>query len=82
MLRDKFLEDLGILSDESRYPHLELLKATQLQLGYHVEVEKEKGQREKNAFNGWSRSYMKEHPNLQGEAGYHEFVFNLLTSLF
>ncbi|KAF9509076.1 hypothetical protein BS47DRAFT_1365530 [Hydnum rufescens UP504] len=32
LLRDKFLEDLSTLADESQYPHLGLLKATQLNL--------------------------------------------------
>jgi hypothetical protein len=82
LLRDKFLEDLGTLADESRYPCLGLLKATKLKLDDHTEVEKEKGQHEKNAFNGWSWAYMKEHPNpLQGDTGHHEFNFDIISLL-
>jgi hypothetical protein len=82
LLRDKFLEDLGMLADESWYPCLGLLKATKLKLSDCTEVEKEKGQHEKNAFNGWSWAYMKEHPNpLQGDAGHHEFDFDIISLL-
>ncbi|KAF9503656.1 hypothetical protein BS47DRAFT_1490388 [Hydnum rufescens UP504] len=69
-LRDQFLEDLGVLADKSQYPRLKLLKAAELRLVNHAEVDKEKGQCEKNAFNGWSWSYMKEAPNPpQGKQG-------------
>ncbi|KAF9507053.1 hypothetical protein BS47DRAFT_1398919 [Hydnum rufescens UP504] len=71
LLRDKFLEDLSTLADKSQYPRLGLLKATQLNLSDPAGIEKEKCQREKNAFNGWSRAYSKEHPNpLPGEDGH------------
>ncbi|KAF9509322.1 hypothetical protein BS47DRAFT_1412693 [Hydnum rufescens UP504] len=42
LLRDKFLEDLSTLADESRYPCLGLLKATQLNLSDPAGIEKEK----------------------------------------
>ncbi|KAF9510605.1 hypothetical protein BS47DRAFT_1395812 [Hydnum rufescens UP504] len=42
LLRDKFLEDLSTLADESRYPRLGLLKATQLNLSDPAGIEKEK----------------------------------------
>ncbi|KAF9514826.1 hypothetical protein BS47DRAFT_1361394 [Hydnum rufescens UP504] len=71
LLRDRFLEDLGALAEKSRYPQLKLLMVTEVKLVNHAVVDKEKGQREKNAFNRWSRSYMKEAPNpLQGEVGH------------
>jgi hypothetical protein len=80
LLRDKFLEDLGILADECRYPRLALLKVTQLKLGDYTELKK--GQREKNAFNGWSRAYAKEHPNpALGELGHRELL-SIRTCLF
>ncbi|KAF9513391.1 hypothetical protein BS47DRAFT_1362484 [Hydnum rufescens UP504] len=60
----------GALADESQYPQLKLLKAAELKLINHAKVDKEKGQHEKNAFNGWSWSYIKEAPNPpQGKQG-------------
>ncbi|KAF9509128.1 hypothetical protein BS47DRAFT_1365465 [Hydnum rufescens UP504] len=63
--------DLGVLAEKTRYPRLKLLMVTEVKLINHAVVDKEKGQHEKNAFNGWSQSYMKEAPNpLQGEVGH------------
>ncbi|KAF9504251.1 hypothetical protein BS47DRAFT_1401620 [Hydnum rufescens UP504] len=71
LLRDRFLEDLSALAEKSRYPWLKLLMVTEVKLVNHAVVDKEKGQHEKNAFNRWLWSYMKEAPNpLQGEVGH------------